>query len=257
MFEIEKFDIKLDTEIIGRNFIYVDEIESTNAALLDSNSKIDNDGSVMLAERQTAGRGRKDRKWYSNKEQNLTFSILLKRKFKEDRIYLLNFAASLAVVHALDNLYQLSASVKWPNDVLASGKKIAGILIESTSSGNRIDKLVIGIGLNVNQVDFHGTYALTPTSVRKEANMVADRERLLSEILNNFEELLIILDYNPQQIIESWKNKCRMLGERITVSDEKVSKSGIFEDVDERGFLILRTDKNQTETITFGDVSLR
>lgn len=256
MFEFEDFDIKLDTDFIGRNFIYVEEVDSTNSFLLNAANNINIDGTVLLAERQLKGRGRKERKWYSAKDQNLTFSILLKRKFDEKRIHLLNFGAALAVAYSLENLYQLRINLKWPNDVLADNEKITGILIESTSKGSHIDKVVIGIGVNVNQTTFQGAYNINPTSVKKIIDQEVPRERLLSEILNNFEEVLERISSNPASILHDWKSRCRMLGEKISVQDENSVKDGIFDDVDEEGFLLLKVD-DKIEKILFGDVSLR
>lgn len=256
MFEFEDFNIKLDTEVIGRNFIYVEEVDSTNSFLLNPANNIDTDGSLVLAERQLKGRGRKDRKWYSAKDQNLTFSILLKRKFNEKKIHLLNFGSALAVSYALENLYQLRTNLKWPNDVLIDNQKITGILIESTSRGNTIDKIVVGIGVNVNQMVFQGTYNIAPTSIRKEINQEVSREKLLSEILNNFEEILERIKTNPKSVLDDWKQRCRMLGEKIVIQDADLYKSGIFDDLDEEGFLLLKTE-NKIERIIYGDVSLR
>jgi BirA family biotin operon repressor/biotin-[acetyl-CoA-carboxylase] ligase len=257
LFAFEDFDIKLDTDVIGRNFIYSEEVESTNSVLLDPQFDMDLDGTVILAERQLGGRGRRDRKWYSAKDQNLTFSILLKRKFDEKKVNLINFASALSVAFSLENLYQIRVNLKWPNDVLAGQDKIAGILLESTIKGSRMNKLVIGIGLNVNQTIFQGSFNIPPTSVKKILDQDVSRERLLSEILNNFEDLLQRVHSDPQSILEDWKSRCRMIGELVSIQDENFSKVGVFEDVDEEGFLLLRVNRDTLEKIHFGDVSLR
>lgn len=257
MFAFEDFDLKLDTEVIGRNFLYFDEVESTNDVLTDPANNLNIDGTVVYAERQINGKGRKDRKWYSAKDQNLTFSILLKRKFNEKRLNIINLGTSLAVALSLENLYQLKVNLKWPNDLLVNNEKIAGILLESTTRGNKIEKLVIGIGLNVNQTVFQGKFQISPTSIKKITNQDVNRERLLSEILNNFETVLERVETEPDDVLADWKSRCRMLGEKITIVDDNVNKSGIFDDVDEEGFLVLKTGQNKFERIHFGDVSLR
>ncbi len=255
MFNIEEFDIKLDTEFIGRNFIYCDEVDSTNTVLL-TNKDFNQDGTVLLAEYQSKGRGRKNRAWVSNAGQNLTFSILLKGDFKEKKVNLINLGSSLSVAQSLENLYQFDVELKWPNDVLVNKKKIAGILLESTSKRNKINKLVIGIGINVNQPNFPGKYDIQPTSVRKEFKSIVSREKLLSEVLNNFESILQLVKDDPDKILNDWRSRCKMIVEKVKVVFENEIKVGIFDDIDENGFLILKIG-NTTEKIHYGDVSLR
>ncbi len=256
MFNIENFDIKLNTEYIGRTFVYAEELSSTNTFLMDKQNGYNESGTVVLAEKQTSGKGRKDRVWYSAPDSNLTFSILLtKDKFLTSNSSLINFAASLSVAFSIENLYQLKTELKWPNDVLLEGKKTSGILIEATSQGNKIERFVIGIGINVNQPSFQGTFNYPPTSIRNELGRNVEREKLLAEILNNFELLLEKIKKNKSEVINDWKSKCKMIGERISIVENDSEKFGIFYDIDEEGFLLLKT-KDGIEKIHFGDVSL-
>ncbi|GAB4290297.1 MAG: hypothetical protein Kow0098_08790 [Ignavibacteriaceae bacterium] len=253
MFNLENFDIKLDTNFIGRHFIYADELTSTNALLIDGSNNFNMNGSVALAEKQTEGRGRRNRIWYSSKDLNLTFSVLLlKKKLFKTRYPLINLSASLAVAFALENLYQLKPEMKWPNDILLNGKKAAGILLEAKSKGNKIVRAVVGIGLNVNQVQFEGDYLLPPTSVKLETGQTIERETLLAEILNQFEKLLIKLTFYPEWILKEWKNRCKMIGEKITIKEGEEIKTGIFEDIDKDGYLLLKNG-SKIEKIHYGD----
>lgn len=255
MLNIEEFDIKLDTDVIGRNFIYCQELDSTNQELL-STKEYDKHGTVLLAENQLKGRGRRNRVWDSTKELNLTFSVLLKDDIDQELVNVYNLGTSLAVCQAIENLYQLSVKLKWPNDVLINDKKIAGILCESVSKGNKVEKIVIGIGVNVNQPSFKGDYIYPPTSVRLEFRQNVSRERLLSEILNNFEKIMSQVAEDPEKILEEWKTKSRMLGERVKIEGDDEVKVGLFTDLDDKGFMILKTGEG-IEKITYGDVSLR
>jgi BirA family transcriptional regulator, biotin operon repressor / biotin---[acetyl-CoA-carboxylase] ligase len=256
LFNIEVFDIKLDTDYIGRNFIYSDEVESTNSLLLDKANKYNTHGTVILAEKQNKGKGRKERVWYSSKGQNLTFSILLtNKKLIKEYLNYINFAAALSVGYAIENRFQLKTDMKWPNDVLVHGKKISGILLESSSSGNVLERLVIGIGINVNQTSFQGQFKLDPTSIHQETGNQAERETLLAEFLNIFEDNLTKLQKKPEDVLKEWKNKCSMLGEKVTIEDEGEIRAGIFDDIDNNGYLLFRSG-GKIETIHFGDVSL-
>lgn len=255
MFNLEKFDILLDTEFIGRNFIYSDEVESTNSMLFDKKYNFTINGTTLLAETQTNGKGRLGRNWFSIKGQSLTFSILL-TKTKHYKINIINFAASLAVSFSLENLYQLKPELKWPNDVLVNKKKISGILLESTIKKNKVERLVVGIGINVNQNNFKGEFAIEPTSIRLEHGEQVQREKLLAELLNNFENLLTTAIESPTSILDDWRERCKMIGEKIEIVHGTKILYGIFDDIDSDGFLILNT-KTGYERIHFGDVSLR
>jgi len=255
MFDLEKFDLKLNTDVIGRNFIYAEEVPSTNTELLNESEFYNKHGTVLFAEKQTEGRGRKSRVWYSDDKLNLTFSILITEPKYLQKINILNFIASLALAVSIENLYQLRTELKWPNDILIDGKKAAGILIESTSKGSKVSRLVIGMGLNVNQISFQRKFTTEPTSLKKELGHPVEREKTLAEILNNIEEILNTANKFPDKILEDWKAKCNMIGRRITVLHNDVTKHGIFNDIDKNGFLVLRID-DKVETIHSGDVSI-
>jgi len=256
LFNLEIFDIKMHTDFIGRNFIYADETSSTNSELLSNKKNYKNSGTVLLAEHQLEGKGRKNREWISAKDLNLTFSILLVDvNAPASRVNIINLASSLAVASSIENLYQLRPELKWPNDVLINRRKTAGILLETSLQGKKIERLVIGMGINVNQKSFPGKYNFPPTSINIEAGKEIKRETLLAEVLNNFEALLKSALSNPQQILNDWKTKCNMIGDRIKIIEKDKTIAGIFDDIDENGFLILRRG-DKLEKIHFGDVSL-
>ena len=256
MFNIENFDIKLNTDYIGRVFVYADELPSTNTFLLDKSSGYNQSGTTVLAEKQITGKGRKDRVWYSAPDSNLTFSILItKDKFLFNNVSLINFVASLSVAISIENLFQLKTELKWPNDVLLNSKKTSGILIESISQGNKIERLVIGIGVNVNQNSFQGLFNYPPTSIRNELGRIVEREKFLAEILNNFELLLEKIKHSKTEVLNDWRARCKMIGEKISIVENDLEKFGIFYDIDDDGFLLLQT-KDGVEKIHYGDVSL-
>lgn len=255
MFNLEEFDIKLETSLIGRNFIYTEDIESSNSYLMNEMKDFKN-GSVLLSENQTDGKGRLNRPWLSNKGQNLTFSLLLRDDLSRYNPNHINLAASLSVSLAIENLYQLKTNLKWPNDVLINNKKVCGILMESSIQGNEIEKIVLGMGINVNQTKFTGSYRIQPTSIKFETKREINRERLLSEILNTFEEHLFQLKNNSKLVLDEWRDRCRMIGENVTIEINDEKKFGIFYDIDANGFMVLKTGE-KIEKITSGDISVR
>ena len=255
MFNFEKFDIRLETDFIGRNFVYADEIGSTNSELLAGKQQYKKSGTVYIAEKQLEGKGRKNRIWNSAKGLNLTFSILLTKDTISDiNLSHLNLVSSLAVSIAIENLYQIKTELKWPNDVLIEKKKVAGILIETSIKGKSIERAVIGIGINLNQIAFQGEYNLEPTSLKLKLGFEIDRENILAEILNIFEEMLNELAQNPANVVDDWRNKCNMIGDKIIIRDDDNVKRGIFYDIDDEGYLLLKVN-DKIEKIHFGDVS--
>lgn len=256
MFTLENFDIKLETEVIGRNFIYCDEILSTNSELLSDKQHYKKSGTVLLAEKQIKGKGRKDRTWQSAKGANLTFSILLTKDHLSDvKINHINLIASLAVASAIENLYQLRTELKWPNDIFINKKKVAGILIETSVKGSKVERVVIGIGVNLNQIAFQGEFNHPPTSLKLETGLNIDRENMLAEVLNIFEEFFLKLKDQYASVLEDWREKCKMIGDKIAVTDGEKVRNGIFYDIDDDGYLLLK-QKDKIEKIHFGDVSL-
>lgn len=254
-FNFDQFDIKLETETIGRNFLYFTEIDSTNAILMDKTSKNLN-GTVVFAEKQNAGKGRFNNTWESAKGQNLTFSILLNiDKHLKDKLNILNLGTAQVLAATIENLFQLQVEVKWPNDILIKRKKAAGILFETVSLGANIKRAAIGIGLNVNQTQFQGEFNYPPTSLKLELNQEIAREKILAEFLNNFEEFLWKVKSKPQAVIQSWREKCDMIGEKICLNQDGKMKYGVFDDIDENGQLLLRTEKG-IEVINYGNVTV-
>ncbi|MCP5063478.1 MAG: biotin--[acetyl-CoA-carboxylase] ligase [Ignavibacteriae bacterium] len=165
-------------------------------------------------------------------------------------------ATSLAVSSSIENLYQLKTDLKWPNDVLINKKKVSGILLESSTKGADFEKVVVGVGINVNQNKFIGDFNIQPTSVRHEMRKSTDREKLLSEVLNTFEELLFELKNDSKLLLNKWRDKCRMIGEHISIKSDGEIKYGTFYDIDTNGLMILKTGDN-LEIISIGDVSVR
>lgn len=255
MFIIEDFDIKLDTKFVGRNFIYTQNVSSTNSYLAEQNKELAN-GTVLLSEFQTDGKGRLKRSWYSNEGENLTFSILLNNHIDKLNLNHLNLATSLAVSNSIENLYQLKTDLKWPNDVLIKNKKVSGILLESSTKGSELEKVIVGIGINVNQNKFIGDFNIQPTSIRHEMRKSIAREKLLSEVLNTFEELLFELKNDSKGLLNNWRDKCRMIGEHISIKHNGETKYGTFYDIDANGLMILKVGE-KLEKVSIGDVTLR
>lgn len=150
------YKIPAKVVLAGRNVIYVPECHSTNSLLIELNEKAPvAEGTVLITDNQTAGRGQRGNQWHSEPGLNLTFSILFRPVFLAPRDqFLLNMAVSLSVAEAIQPLVSLPVALKWPNDIVIGGKKTGGILIENQLAGQRLELSVVGIGINVNQLTF-------------------------------------------------------------------------------------------------------
>ncbi|MGB4398231.1 MAG: biotin--[acetyl-CoA-carboxylase] ligase [Daejeonella sp.] len=174
---------------VGQNLITLREVASTNTFLKDALSKSTPllEGTVIMAEKQFAGRGQTNNSWLSEEGKNLTFSILLNPSFLDvDRQFELNKAISVALNDVLKKYAGKKALIKWPNDSYIGNKKVAGILIENIVSGNQIRHAIVGIGLNVNQTEFPASLKKV-TSLKQGLQMDYDLTDLLGEICSAIE----------------------------------------------------------------------
>jgi len=216
------------------------QIDSTNRFLLDAEN-IKN-GQVVLADYQTAGRGRFNRVWQSPPEDALLFSILLNKFPHEKSPSVYTFLAAVSVFRALREILPsgMHLSVKWPNDVLLNGKKVCGILVQ---------------GIN-QQPQFFAGELKNATSLRKETGEKRDRIETLGRILSVFDGLLIMLQESGEKpIIDMWEGACDSMGHDIAIDDGKVVYRGVFEGLTEEGGLRLSTETG-VKIFYAGDVTV-
>ncbi len=252
-FDEKKFSAYLANKDFITEFLYFDEIDSTNTYLM--NQREIKDRILVLAEFQRRGKGRLNRKWLANAYDNLTFSIGLKPNLLPVELPYLNFYASLSVAYAVEELTQTSVETKWPNDLLLGGKKFCGILIESQFEENRISRSVIGIGINVNQTLFQDEFKNRTTSLKLHFGTIFDRELLLAKVIGKFALNYWKMKESINSIISEWKRRCRTLGEKISLTNGKEIHTGIFEDVTKQGLLVL-TQNGEKIFLNSGDVTV-
>ncbi len=217
---------------------YFEEIDSTNTYLrnLQSIDKI-----LVIADYQTAGRGRFERKWISNKGENLTFSIGFEN-FPIILISKLNFLIPVVVSITIENLYYQQVEIKWPNDLLINGKKICGILIENSIVNMELAKVVIGIGINCNQSEFPEEIYSYASSLRLFLKKSIEREKLLAEVIDNLADNWENFINQPNKFYDLYKLRCLSIGKQISVLYNEKIYTGIFKDISEDGELILSMD---------------
>ncbi|MGB9671753.1 MAG: biotin--[acetyl-CoA-carboxylase] ligase [Candidatus Bathyarchaeales archaeon] len=188
---VDKIQEGLQTKKFGKTIILLRKVDSTNNFAKKLARYGAFEGTVVVAEEQTAGRGRHKRKWFSPKG-GLYFSVILRPKFKVNEAVGIVVAAGLAVVKVLSENYGLKVEAKWPNDVLLDGKKVCGILTEVNSIGEKVNYVVVGMGINVNSIiaeDFPEELQPIATSLKEKLKKKVALEPLLKRCLEKFEEI--------------------------------------------------------------------
>ncbi len=247
----------LKTEIIGKQYIFETELPSTNSYLSDMPLRDCSDGMVVVADKQTAGRGRMQREWYSPAGANLHFSILLQPKRSISEIPQLTLLAALAVVKALDSAVpQVRADIKWPNDILVGGRKLAGILCEMQAEADAVQKVILGMGINVNLAtkDFPAILRKLATSLRIEAGVAISRPHLMGEVLNSLDaHYRKWLEEGLDPFLPELRDRLLLVGKRVRVKAMGRDVAGVVQGLSREGGLIIK-DGTKTETVFSGEV---
>ena len=244
----------LDTRFIGQRVIYYPSLTSTMEVAKREAQQGAAEGTIIIADEQTAGKGRLKRLWLSPRG-SIALSVIL----YPDMAYLpsLVMLASLAVVHSIEAVTGLKAQVKWPNDVLINGKKVCGILVEGEVRRNIVDYTILGIGVNVNLrlADFPEILPIA-TSLSDEWGREVSRLELVRRLLVEIERLYLALPAGGS-IYEQWRDRLVTLGKRVSVTWCKTRYEGIAESVARDGSLLLRHSDGSLTKIVAGDVTLR
>ncbi len=243
----------------GLNFdIYrFDRINSTNSYLLGLGAEGFPEGTVAVADEQTEGRGRFGRRWEAEPLSSLLFSVLLRPIFlQRDEVFILTFAAAVAVAEALESVADIRPELKWPNDILIDDKKVCGILLESSFEAGRLDFIVLGAGLNVNQSGFSPELTEKATSLFLATGRKFEREEILQNILVKFDSVYGILKKRDfYRVMKRWRERVTMFGRRIELKVGDRIVQGVFEKVTDEGAIVLGTSSGPQE-FTAGEISL-
>ncbi len=225
----------LKTRRIGKKVIVLATISSTNDIAAEYLSDSRNDGLVILAEEQISGRGRGGNKWYGGKGQSVLCSIVLTDE--SSNAELLSLTAAVAVAEAIGE----TARIKWPNDIILNGRKVAGILLESkqTEYGRAY---ILGIGINCHQKDFPDELNSAATSIDRETGKTYDRILLTKRLLSSIEYWIHSSHTKPEKVVNEWKRLSLLLGQRITVTHDGREFSGNCVGIDPNAGLILQLD---------------
>lgn len=244
-------------KLFGRRFYHFFETDSTNRVAMELAYAGEEEGVVILAETQTAGRGRAGRKWHSEQGTGIYVTLLLRPRLSPVHAPLLTMLAGLSLHSAILAQTGLNAELKWPNDILIDGKKLGGILTEMHAEPSQVRFVIVGIGLNVNQEKFPSELSGIATSLRKESGKIHSRLELLVRLLREFET-----DYNrflregPSYVVERFAEVSQFAaGKRVRVETGRDSYSGKTAGLSVDGLLLVKKDDGETVTVIAGDVS--
>ena len=239
--------------MIGREIIRLASVPSTMDLIDDYARAGAREGLVLVADHQTAGRGRSGRTWISAPGDGLLCSVLLRPSVAPDRLGPLPLLLGTAVAETVETFVSELCQVKWPNDALIGGRKVAGILVQSRVGPEGIDFVNVGIGINIRNVP--ETMENSATSIAAEGGMREDRDAVLRALLINLDlPYRTWIESGGTSSLNPWRQRAAMLGEHVTVRQNGDSICGRFHDVDDDGRLLLELDSGERIALASGDL---
>lgn len=255
--EVKKY---LETDLIGREIVHFESIDSTNYKAKELASADEKQGTVVISEEQISGRGRLGRKWISPKNKGIWMSIILKPDIKPQDASKVTQIGAAAVWCALNDI-GVKSYIKWPNDIVINGKKVCGILTEMSGELNRINYVVIGIGINVNSDidDIPNEIMDIATSVKIQSGQYISRKQLTAYVINYFERFYnqFINQGNIENCIEICRKASIILGKEVRIISNKKEVKVKAIDITEEGELLVEMKDGKTKKIISGEVSVR
>lgn len=255
----EEIKKSLTSKWAGKCLYYFDTTGSTNEDAKQKLAEGNPDGTLVVADMQTKGRGRRGRSWNSPKGDSIYMSLALKPAFLPDKASMVTLVMALSVTKAIRKITAAAAMIKWPNDIVVNGKKVCGILAEMNMDKNEIASVVIGVGINVNGREFPEEIKETATSLFIETAGEISRAQLIVEILKQFETeyekflakedlSLLLAEYNSFLINRDKK---------VKILDPKKEWEGTAKGINEKGELLVEADQGQLVEVYAGEVSVR
>ena len=248
---------RLKGSLFGKRIYHFFKVDSTNRVALDLGHNGEEEGAVVLAEEQTAGRGRAGHSWHSERASGIYVTALLRPKLSPVQAPLLTMMAGLAAHTAIQAQTGAAVDLKWPNDLLIDGRKIGGILTEMHAEPSAIKFVIVGIGLNVNQEKFPSELSTIATSLRVQTGRAHSRLELLVRLLREFESgYNRFLAEGASSVVERFAAVSSYAhGKRVRVANGKDSFTGVTAGLAPEGLLLVKQDNGQVVTVITGDVT--
>lgn len=234
-------------------------IDSTNVKAKQLANEGKNQNLLVLAEEQTAGRGRRGRGWSSPKGSGIWMSLLLHPQIAPQNASMLTLVSALALVKAIKEVTQLEAQIKWPNDIILNGKKVCGILTEMSSEVDYIHYVVIGIGINANTTEFPEEIQPIATSLQLAGNKEVNRAELVAVIMKHFERYYerFIKTEDMRELQEEYNNSLVHKNQNVKIINGSTITEGIARGIDTDGSLLVELEEGRILPVISGEVSVR
>ncbi len=257
MFDTQHFEDRLVTSWLGHNFFYFEELGSTNSYAKKMDRVDTLHGALILADSQLLGRGQYERNWEATPGQNLTFSLVFEPQ-NADRLTILTLACAKAIADVCAEQIEGSAELKWPNDVLIDGKKLAGLLTEAVFNGSVLERVIVGIGINVNQLEFSGELSEKATSLYLLSGKKYSRERVLAHILTKIEFYYRLWLKQDIELVKTINKSLIGFGSWTRLNVNGLDKEGKFKflGVNEKGSLIVLNKELEVDTFSYEQVRI-
>ncbi|MFC0271630.1 biotin--[acetyl-CoA-carboxylase] ligase [Metabacillus herbersteinensis] len=255
-----EIQLGLTTSFMGRHIHFEEEVTSTQKIAHNLASEGAEEGTIVVSEQQSSGRGRLSRVWYSPKHTGIWMSLILRPQIPLSQTPQLTLLAAVAIVQAIEEVTTLKPDIKWPNDILVNGKKLVGILTELQAEADRVHSVIIGMGINVNHDQDHFPTDLQDiaTSIAIEAGEKADRAELIQQILLKFEvlyNLYLSKGFKPIKLL--WESYAISLNKTVVARTLHGSLTGKAIGINEDGVLLLETESGNIEKIYSADIEVK
>lgn len=245
----------LETEWAGRHVFCYESVDSTNRVLKTMAADGADHGTLVVANEQTGGRGRRGRGWLTPKDTSIAMSLLLRPEISPAKVALLSLAASVAVAKGIRQVTGLEAGIKWPNDIVVNGKKVCGILLEMDADEQNVHYIVAGVGINVHLMDIPEEIRATATSLDLELGHPCSRVEIVKAVMRATEETEKLL--KDGSFMSVYESLSVTLGHPVSVQAVGETFTGTAEQIREDGVLMVRTESGAVREVMAGDVSVR
>ncbi len=255
----EEVETRLNTKWAGHPTIYFETIDSTNTWCKMAAEEGAQEGLLVLAEQQTAGKGRRGRSWETPPKTASAMTLLLRPKVRPERISMITLIMGMALTDACRKLYDLAVGIKWPNDSVVNGKKISGTLTEMSAEMSAVNYIVVGTGININVESFPEEIAQTATSLYLETGKKQNRAELIAAVLDSFEKYYecFLQTEDLSLLKEAYDEMLINRGKTVRVLEPGHEYTGVAEGINELGELLVRREDGTLEQVFAGEVSVR